>query len=223
MPTLVSDIMADVITELSMVTGVSTQIYAAPRIQQHVQDATIMLMDDMWWPQLMQWYSVTPDGITGRITSDLASSLLNHKVTRFQDLEAVYPYTTNKRVTIIPPGQNPFILSGTATAYITPDATYPLRPFSVWPLTAAETLAVHARAYPVLPLSTTDTVYLDRLLVTYMASYMYAEDDGTNPGQIAKFKAMFEKRLQQVTASWQQQSIRLDPRFPLANDQWSER
>jgi hypothetical protein len=221
--TLVSDIMGDVITELSMVSGVSVQTYASPRIQQHTQDALIMLMDEMWWPQLMQFYNVVPDGATGRITTDLVSTLANHSVSRFQDIEGVYPVALNKPLMILPPRFNPFTLSGSSSVYITPDATNPLRPFAVWPVTAADTLVVHARAYPAIPISTTDTVYLDRLLVTYMAAYMYTEDDGTNPGQIAKFKAMFEKRLQQVTASWQQTSIQLDPRYPTTEYEWSER
>lgn len=223
MSCLVSDIVADVITELSQVAGVSTQVYASPRIQQHLQDATILMMDEMWWPELMQFYQVVPDGVTGRITTDLVSALKNHKVSRYQDIEGVFPIALNKPLMTLPPRFNPFTLSGTNSVYITPDATYPLRPFSVWPTTAADQLAVHARAYPIIPMSTTDTVYLDRLLLTYLAAYMFAEDDGTNPGQIAKFKAMFEKRLEQVKASWQQQSIQLDPRFPTTEYEWSER
>jgi hypothetical protein len=224
MTALVSAITADVITELSQVPGVSTQIYAAPRIQQHIQDACILMMDEMWWPDLMQIYpTVTPNGADGRLTADLVSTLKNHTVSRFQDIEAVYPIARNTPLRILPPRFNPMTLSGSNSVYISPDAKFPLRPFLVWPVTSIDALVVNARAYPVLPISSTDTVYLDRLLITYLATYMFAEDDGTNPGAISKFKGMFEKRLQQAKAAWNQHPIQLDPRFPSTQDQWTER
>lgn len=223
--TLVSDIVNDVITELSQVPGVSTQVYATPRIQQHLQDATILMMDEAWWPQLRQFfYNVTPDGVTGRLTADLTvSGLNNHTIYRFQDIEKVFPSTQNKTLRRLPTNRNPATLSGLVSVYITPDATSLHRPFAVFPVTATETMTVIARAYPTIPMSSTDTVYLDRLLMTYLAAYMYAEDDGTNPGAIAKFKGLFEKRLMQVKASWDEHGIALDPRFATTEYEWSER
>ena len=50
MPVVVNDIVKAVINELSQVPGVATQIYAAGRIQQHVQDALLLELEDMWWP-----------------------------------------------------------------------------------------------------------------------------------------------------------------------------
>jgi len=224
MPTLVSDIIADVIIELSQVPGVATQIYASPRIQQHIQDASILMMDEMWWPDLMQWFNnVAPDGVSGRLTSDLVSTIPNHTVRRYQDIEAVYPATMNKPLRELPPRFNPFTLSGSSPLYMTPDASFSLRPFKVWPITAADPIVVHARCYPIIPISTSDVVMLDRLLITYLAAYTFSEDDGTNPGAIAKFKGMFEKRLEQVKASWNNNSMQLDPRFPTTETQWTER
>lgn len=223
MPCLVSEIITDVIIELSQVPGVSTQIYATTRISQHVQDAIIFMMDAMWWPDLMKFYPVTLDGVTGEITSDLLCGLRNHAISRYQDIEAVYRAGSNHPLAELPPRTNPYNLSGSSAMYLTPNPATPLRPFTVWPLTAAENLVVHARAYPIIPISTTDTVYLDRLMITYMAANFFAEDDGTNPGQIAKFAGKFEKRLEQVKAAWGQHSIALDPRFNNNEDLWTER
>ena len=223
MPCLVSDIVSEAIVELSQVPGIATQVYATPRLTQQAQSAIILMMDELWWPDLMEFYTVAPDGVTGVITSDLVSPHTNHQVSRYQDIQSVFPSNGHTPLKQLPPRRNPYLISGTATAFIAPSATYPLRPFRVWPVTAAGALVVHARSYPKLPISLTDTVYLDRLLITYLTAYMHAEDDGTNPGQITKFKGMFEKRLEQVKAAWQQQSIVLDPRFPITEAQWTER
>jgi len=223
MPSLVSDIVSEVITNLSMVAGNSTQIYAAPRIQQHVQDACIFLIDEYWWPELMDWYSPFTDGVTGVLTSDLVSKLKNHKVSRYQDIKRVMRYDSNVSVKQLPTQMNPFTNKGTNVEYMSADATYALRPFIVWPKTALTQLAIHAKAYPVIPISNTDTVYLDRLLVAMMAAWFYATDDGTNQGQIAKFKALFDKRLTQVKSSWGNQAVLLDSRFPITENTWSER
>lgn len=224
MSCLASDIISDVIIELSQVPGTSTQVYATPRIAQLLQDACIMMIDEYWWPDLRQYfYNVATDGITGRLSANLVCTLTNHKISRYQDIEAVFPSTNNKPLRALPPRFNPATLSGTSATYMIPDATTALRPFAVFPITSTETLTVIARAYPIIPMSTTDTVYLDRLMLTYLAAYMYAEDDGTNPGSIAKFKGLFEKRLTQVKAQWNEQPLPLDPRFAVTEYEWSER
>jgi hypothetical protein len=225
MSCLVSDICNDVITELSQVSGVNTQIYGTPRIQQLLQDAIILMMDENWWPSHRQYfYNIAPDGATGRITSDLVvSGLVNHSISRFQDLEAVFPSTLNRPLRQLPPRFNPATLTGSSSIYLVPDFTFPLRPFAVLPVTSADLLTVIARAYPAIPIGLTDTVYLDRLMLTYLTAYMYEEDDATNPGAIAKFKNLFEKRLSQVKASWSEHSIPLDPRFATTEYEWSER
>lgn len=223
MACLVSDIVSDVILELSQVPGVSTQVYATPRIEQLLQDAAIMMMDEMWWPDMCHFYTAQADGVTGVLTTDLVSPLLNHKITRFQDIEAVYPATTNKRLKVFPPRYNPLTVSGSFSNFIIPDATQPLRPFAVLPITASDVLSIRARSYPQIPMSSTDTIYLDRLMMTYFTAYMYEEDDGTNPGAISKFKALFEKRLEQVKSAWAATSVALDPRFPDNVYEWSER
>ena len=47
---VVGDVVNDVITELSQVPGIATQLYASGRIRQHVQDAIQLEVNEMWWP-----------------------------------------------------------------------------------------------------------------------------------------------------------------------------
>ena len=49
---VVQDVVKAAITELSQVPGLATQIYATPRLQQFVQDAFQLELEEMWWPGL---------------------------------------------------------------------------------------------------------------------------------------------------------------------------
>ena len=53
MPAVVSDIVNATINLLSQVPGIATQVYASGRIQQMVQDALLLELEEMWWPDYM--------------------------------------------------------------------------------------------------------------------------------------------------------------------------
>src|SRR3954469_20758725 len=101
MAALVSDIVNAVINELSQVPGVATQIYASGRIQQHVQDALLLEMEEMWWPDYMAWIGpIALDGTTGSLTADLVGPLATIK--EYRDLAAVFPSSSNRKLRELP-------------------------------------------------------------------------------------------------------------------------
>jgi hypothetical protein len=214
MPALVSDIVSAVITELSQVPGVATQIYASGRILQHVQDALLLELEEMWWPDYMTWIGpIALDGTTGRLTADLVGPLATIK--EYHDIAAVCPADSNRKLRELPQSINPFVLtSGFGPWYMAPDYTTPARPFKVYPPSATISVVVWARQRPTLPLATTDTVYIDRLLLQYDACWMYCVDDGTIPAQVNKFQVLAQNRRRMIKASFGQQPLELDPRFP---------
>jgi hypothetical protein len=76
MPVKAGDIVKAVIVELSQVPGIATQVYAADRILQYVQDAFLLEIEEIWWPQYMQYFGpVALDGTTGIIVSDLTGPI----------------------------------------------------------------------------------------------------------------------------------------------------
>lgn len=221
----ISDIIEEVIIELAQVPGLNTQVYAAPRIRQFIQSASIMITDDHWWPQLRKYfYNVATDPLTGKLVADLTADLANHEIISYQDIEAVFPTGSNKQLRAMPSNQNPALLVNNTTNafYIMPDMTIEKRPFKVIPVSATDTLTVIARQRPIIPSGDDDYTYLDRLMLTYAAAYMYAEDDGTNPGAIAKLKGLFETRRDQVLANWQEHSVPLDGRWGMSEYEWME-
>lgn len=217
MPALVSDIVSAVISDLSQVPGVATQIYSSGRILQHVQDALLLELEEMWWPDYMTWIGpITLDGSTGSLTADLVGPLAT--ITEYKDIAAVHPSDSNRKLRELPQSINPLILtSGYGPWYIAPDYRVNARPFRVYPPNATISVVVWARQRPTLPLNTTDTVYIDQLLLQYDACWMYCVDDGTVPAQVNKFQMLASNRRKQMKSSYAQQPLELDPRFPAEN------
>ena len=214
MPALVSDIVSAVINELSQVPGIATQIYASGRIQQHVQDALLLELEEIWWPDYMTYLGPIPlDGTTGSLTLDLVGPLAT--ITEYRDIAAVFPGTSNRKLRELPQSMNPVLLrDGLSTAYIAPDYTVPARPFKVYPPNSTIGVVVWARQRPRLPLVLEDKVYIDALLLQYDACWMYCVDDGTIPAQVNKFQVLAQNRRRMIKAGYAQHPIALDPRFP---------
>jgi|KBSMisStaDraftv2_1062788.scaffolds.fasta_scaffold725861_1 hypothetical protein len=210
----VGDIVSDVITELSQVPGIATQLYASGRIRQHVQDAITLEQDEAWWPQTMFYQLVPLDGLTGSLTQDLKGPI--GFVDEYSDIQAVYPEGSNRKMSELPLSVNPFNLTSTGIGpvFISPDQRVPHRPFRVWPDTATGSVAVLARQAAKMPVSDGDVVLLDRLLITYDACWMYCVDDGTVPAQVNKFQMLAVKRRKQAITNTVQMPTMLDPRFP---------
>jgi len=220
MPTVVSEIVSNVIVELSQVPGVGVQLYSAGRIQQYVQDTFLLTIDKAWWPEYMCYLDTAANGTDGRLTSDLVGPLSS--IMEYKDIAAVWPTNSSRRLRQLPPMTNPGLFTGGAARYMAADYKFPKRPFIVYPTQSTDTLKVWARQSNIVPLSGDDVVYLDRLLLTYGAAWMYCTDDGTVPAQVEKFQGLYQLRLDQVTDNLSQQPLQLDPRTPTDNNEWWE-
>jgi hypothetical protein len=215
--TAAGDIARDVITELSQVPGLATQIYASGRILQFVQDAYSFEIVDQWWPDYMHYFNVAVDGTTGMLTQDLKGPIST--INRYEDIAAVWPEWDNRRLRALPTGINPHTLVGKyQMMYMGPDATVEARPMKVWPRESVGNIIIWARQHSEIPMSVASKIWLDRLLMTYDAAWMYCVDDGTVPAQVQKYQMLAAKRRQQLLAMNAQQPIELDPRFPSFSD-----
>ncbi len=213
MPVVVRDIVNAVINELSQVPGVATQIYASGRILQHVQDALLLEIEEMWWPDYMTYIGpIALDGTTGTLTAALVGPLAT--ITEYGDVAAVWPSTSNRKLRELPQSVNPFTLTSGNLWYLAPDYTTVGKPFKVYPPDSSGSVIVWARQRPVLPLGMDDTLYIDQLLLQLDACWMYAVDDGTIPAQVNKFQVLAQNRRRMVKAGFGQHALELDPRYP---------
>ena len=217
MPVIVSTIVNAVINELSQVPGIATQTYASGRILQHVQDALLLELEEMWWPDYMTRLGPIPlDGTSGSLTQDLIGPL--SAITEYRDIQAVFKGNTNRKLKELPQSVNPMgLTSGLSSMYLAPDYTVANRPFVVFPPNSTESVVVVARQRPMLPLGTNDKLYIDGLLLQFDACWMYCVDDGTIPAQVNKFQMLAQRRRTKMIAAFGQQPLALDPRYPDAD------
>lgn len=210
--TVIGDIVGDVITEISQVPGVATQIYSQDRIRQFVQNAWLLEINELWWPTYMFIQTVGLDGTTGAITADLKGSI--SFVDDYEDIQSVFPEGSNRKLRELNQSINPQAMVSGKAWYIAPDYTYAHRPFKVYPPSSTGNVVVVARQKHELPFTLDTVVYLDRLLLMYDACWMYTVDDGTVPAQVNKFQMLAGNRRKQIKAGFAQQPLELDPRFP---------
>jgi len=212
MAVIVNDIVKAAINELSQVPGIATQVYASPRLQQFVQNAILLEIEEMWWPQLMFYQSVPIDPDSGLLAADLVGPI--SAVDEYGDVAAVYHGGTNQKVPELPPSVNPFSMTGAGSVrYISADSSTAHRPFRVWPIGATGNVDVWARQRLQTPATGTDKVYIDQTLILYDACWMYAVDDGTVPAQVNKYQVLAANRRKKMLARYSQHPTPLDPRY----------
>ena len=219
---LVSDLVEEIQRELSQVEGAVTNLYGTPRTIQHIQDAYLSLIEEFGDDVLYEYFDGTLDGTTGVIDDDLTTALDNHVIDRWEDIIHVWNDGEDKPLPIVPPRMNIRNIEGGNTRYIASNDTQ-YRPFKCFPLTADHDVVILARAYPELPLEAESYIYIDRLLVTYYAAYLYAQDDASVPGQVDKFERLYEQRLKQLKSVRNNQPVLLDPRSGSNTNTWNER
>lgn len=222
MSVTVQQVVTATITELSQIPGTSTQIYGTPRIQQYVQDAFDFCFQAAWWLAYTSYSTNTLDGTTGRLTADIDVSSgfpsTSVKITQFTNIRQVFAGDTSRVLRSLPRGINPAVITGSEPMFVAPDTVNVNAPIRFYPITAAGTVTLECRQEPLHPFALTDVLYFDGLMLSLGAAYMYAADDGTNPGQINKFQSMFMKRLKDMLAAESDTKIQLDPRLPTTWD-----
>jgi hypothetical protein len=207
----VQDVVKAAITELSQVPGLATQIYATPRLQQFVQNALLLEVQEMWWPMLMLYQQVAVDAATGLLSADLVGPISS--IDEYGNVAGVYQEGRHDKIPELPQSINPFALTGAGRIrYISADTTIEHRPFRVWPTGATGTVTVWAQQVPVMPMSLTDKVYLDPLLLLFDACWMYSVDDGTVPAQVNKYQVLAANRRKKMIAQYSQHPLPLDTR-----------
>lgn len=213
MPTVIGDIVDAVITEMSHVPGIATQIYSAPRIMQFIQDAWMLEIQEMWWPPYMFFQQVALDGSTGALAADLQGPIST--CDDYADVAAVYSPGRNRKVREFPQSVNPYAYNwGRNSWYMMPSYAVPNRPFKIIPADSPGPVVVWARQHDTLPYTNDSITYMDPLLLQFDACWMYAVDDGTVPAQVNRFQLLASKRRAQLKAGYAQQPLELDPRFP---------
>lgn len=191
-----SDIVQEVQTAISLVSGTSVQVYAEDRIALMVQTKFNSVFDELWWPKYMRYFERSLDGSQGVVTTSLED------IKQYEDIAWVCPFDSDERLPELSSAINPTRLTGTRTRFISPyvsddEVLESTRVVQLWPKTAENDIVLFAKARPD-PFTQLDPVKMDKDLLVAGAAYAYVMDDGTNPGATEKFQIEFETRLKQL-------------------------
>ena len=202
--------------ELSQVPGLAVQIYAQDALADKIEAAYLFAFDDTntKWKRFLTFADYTLDGTTGRAVETVSTLFKS-----YEHIHSVFPFAYDTPLDKWSGLVNPNNISGSTPRQVTRDNT---NVFRVFPLASTGKVTVVGRTQADLPFALNDTVPFDFLALTYFACWQYAIDDGSNPGAVEKFKALFDLRYKALRDAEQQEAVSLNPRRTKYPTQWEE-
>lgn len=202
---------------VSLVDGQSMTPYSDDAIVAKLIAAHELIKAEHEWSEMVAWYTRTLDGAQGLVTVLLP-------VVDWKNIRRVYHEAYRTPLPLL-------------TSYINPTTSTLMQGYRG--LTPEEDNTTDAGRYLVkfYPATLTGTVFfeinrtvdftddttilpIDWWLHVYYASWMYANDDGTNPGQIEMYMQLAQKRMRQVTAMENSRPSFQQPNQLIPNDWW---
>jgi hypothetical protein len=206
----IRDIVNDALTVVGEVSGPGVQVYEDDRMKADAIRAFNMMFKKYNWDQYLDWFHVTLDGATGRVTTDAFEQIRD-----FEDFIAVHRKGESCPLPILPKRQNPAVLTGTRVMYwtgmIATDSQYEKRKLQFYPVTSAGDLDIHAKVYPLLPNQVTfdwqDKFFLDKDMLVYATAFMTLSGDDLNAGAAEVVRNLMEMKFRDVTGALAGHSI----------------
>jgi hypothetical protein len=202
---------------MSLINSEGVTPYSPELIVSYLNRAYEHIKDEQEWGELTQWYQRTLDGATGRVTVALPC-------TDWKKIIRVYHESLVTPLPVLSSYANP-LASTLLLGYrpiprgddLTGDTRYLLL---FYPLTLEGDVLFNIE----LTLDWTDmdmVLPIDWWLHVDHASWQYALDDGTNPGQVSKYEGLFNKRMSQVKSKENSRPVLLQPNQVVPNE-WFE-
>lgn len=187
-----SNLVQQVIQNLSMYPGTATQIYAEDRIANMIIRLFTTLFEERFWTDNTQWYEYNLSGINGVVNENVSENITN-----FNDIECIRcDYDTKNSLQKMHSNIIPQTVTGCVPKYYI-NTNIANKIFAVVPFSATGKVYVRARTRPTefLP----DTIIpFDSVALVMGVCYEYCIDDDNNNNATMKFKELFEKRINQL-------------------------
>lgn len=200
------DLITDTERMLYQAAGPAVQVYAKDVLAQKLNQAFTRVFEAKFWPDFNARETRTLDGVTGKVTLPFTSIL------QWSDVDEVFREHSPRPLPVMPRSFNALGLTTGTAKFIDPasDATL----FTVYPLTATDTIQVVGRARPLRSgnFNLDDIVPFDYLALEYHAAWEYAIDDASNAALAAKFQGLFDSRMAQLEDIYFPTSVLLNPR-----------
>lgn len=187
-----SKLVQEVIKNLSMYQGTSTQLYAEDRISAIIIRLFNKLFEDRFWDEHTFWYKYTLTGSNG-----VVGETVDNDIAKFSDIQYISS-ADNPRYTLkqLQGSTNPYLVNGSTPTYVTP-TQIEHKIFAVVPFTSTGEVYVRARHRPTNIIATTKIPFDPDVLILG-ACYEYCADDGNSSQETQKFLTLYQQRLQQL-------------------------
>ena len=213
------DAVTQVVRNMSLTNGVNMTPYSDDTIVSYLIAAHEQIMGEAEWSEMIVWRDRTLDGVNGLVTELITDTDDWKKIRRIYHESAQTPMAmlssyTNPQTTMIgfgyrglPPEEDN---TGIGGRYLV--RFYP-------PTLTGRVMFQIERSLDF----TDDTTVLpvDWWLHVYIASWMYAADDGTNPAQLQKYMQLADKRMKQINAAENSRHSFTNPNQSIPNE-WFE-
>lgn len=204
---------------MSLVTGQGMQPYSDDQIGQYISDAHDIITSKAVWPEMVTSLTRTLDGTTGKPTIAFSAT---DGITDYKQIKFVYVDSVRRALPVSSGYQNPLLQVPLVSYSILSIAEDPQKQYfiKINPLTTAGKLCIVADLKA--DLSNPDTVIpIDDLLHVYLATWMYAVDDATNPGQVEKYLNLYNDRWKDMRSNVNVGPYTMNP-FNGPIEQWFE-
>lgn len=202
----------EVLTRLSMQSGVDTQVYTEDRVRQALQHKFTTLFDEYWWPQFTTWQEEYQlDGSTGQVVGDLST-----KIKKFTDIRNVFNAYSGYPLPRAPNNLRTRDITNPCVQSV-PNAT---KVFRIIPVTTAGAIWITYRTRPARFTNDNDLVDMDEEALILGTCWDIINDDGTNPGAEDKFRMLYNERERQLRKLMHNMEASGNPRETIPTRWW---
>jgi hypothetical protein len=205
MPNTISEIVEATQALVGEVAGIGVQTYGEDVMMKHAIRAFNVLHAKYPWDEYRQWFQLTLDGTTGRVTSNNSFDY----VREFGDFLTIQPTGTSHEIALLHNRENPFVLNGSGypsryTSVPVTDADWQAKRLQFYPLTSTGTLDICTRVYPApvdQELEAGSIIHLDKDMVTFATAFQVLAFDDTNSNALDIVRNMLDIRYNDLTAN----------------------
>ena len=208
------DLITDTERMLYQAAGPSVQVYSQDVLAQKLNQAFTRCFEAKFWPSFNARETHVLNGVTGKTVAPFTL------ISRWVDVDKVFRRYSPTPLTVLPRSISSLDIRAGAAKFIDPAPDETL--FTVFPLTAVDTIEVVGRTRPIRSgnFNIMDEVPFDYLALEYHAAWEYAIDDASNAGVAAKFQTLFDSRMNQLEELEFPSVVQLAPHSDTIQTEW---
>lgn len=215
----VTDAIAQVALNMSLVKGKGMSPYSDDQVGQYLRNSHNKITEDNVWPEMTSFITRTLDSTTGKFTVALSSA---DGIDTYRQIKHVYVDSVNRELPQVSGYVNPLLQSTLIGYSILNIKDDPLKQylFKITPPTISGKVGFYANLRSDFTNPKT-IVPIDDDLHVFLATWMWAVDDATVPAQAEKYLNLYNDRIKSIRANVNVGPYSMNP-FTGPLEQWFE-